>query len=178
MAISGGTTGDCFGPSAIIDQGVVRSAHLSEVAEPRMLLLGSMTRAPVLMAFILFACGARGADAADATIHSDPATHDNVRVYAFVDAPVVTLVLDGGGPSRFEGMSVVFTRLEAGPHKATITLPDGSQASLAFALSADALVESKGHRWWCLMAGRTNGKLTMLQPTNAQCKKIADAGPD
>jgi hypothetical protein len=127
---------------------------------------------------MLVAFAACSTHAAEATIHSDPATSDNLRIYAYVDAPVVTFVLDGGGPSRLAGMSVMFTRLEPGRHEAMVTLPDGSQASLAFTLSSDASVESHGRRWWCLMAGRRNGQLTMFQPTTAQCKTVADSGPN
>lgn len=137
-----------------------------------------MTRVLAVMAFIPFVSAPYGTDAASTMIHSDPAKKDNLRVYTLIDAPVVTFVLDGEAPSRFPGKSVMFTRLEPGRHEATVTLPDGSQASLAFTLSADKLVESKGRRWWCLMAGFRNGQLTMLQPTTAQCKAVTDSGPD
>ena len=137
-----------------------------------------MTRAFAAMAFMLFTSTAHGADVAGATIHSDPAMGDNLRVYAFVDAPAVTFVLDGGAPSRFPGMSVVFANLRPGRHEATLTLPDGDQASLGFTLSADASIESKGHRWWCLMAGPRDGQLSIFQPTIAQCKAVTDAGPN
>jgi hypothetical protein len=101
-----------------------------------------------------------------------------LRVYAYVDAPSLTFVVDGGAPSHLDGMSVVFTRAKPGRHEAAVTLPDGSHASLNFVLSADAMIESKGRRWWCLMAGRRDGKLSLLQPTTAQCLAVAASGPD
>ncbi len=137
-----------------------------------------MSKVLAATAFALFTSAAHGADASGAAIHSNPATEDNLRVYAIVEVPIVTFVLDGGAPSQFPGMSVMFTRLAPGRHDATLALPDGSQASLDFTLSADSMIESKGRRWWCLMAGRRDGRLSMLQPTTAQCKAVADAGPD
>ena len=137
-----------------------------------------MGKAPALAAFLLVASAAHGTESLSARIHSDPAKGDNLRVYAFVDAPSLTFVLDGGTPSRLDGMSVVFTRVEPGQHKAAVTLPDGDHATLTFALTADSLVESKGRRWWCLLAGRRGGQLTFAQATTAQCKSVTDSGPN
>jgi hypothetical protein len=135
-------------------------------------------KALALAAFLLVASAAHGAESLSDKIHSDPAKGDNLRVYAFVDAPSLTFVLDGGSVSRLDGMSVVFTRVEPGQHKAGVTLPDGDQATLTFALSADRLIESKGRRWWCLLAGRRSGQLTLTLATTAQCKDLTDSGPD
>ena len=129
------------------------------------------------MAFLLFAPNAHGETLAP-TVHSDPAAGDNLRVYAFVDAPYLTFAVDGGAPSHLDGMSVVFTQLKPGRHEAAVTLPDGSHTSLNFALSTDALIESRGHHWWCLMAGLRDGQLTLLQPTTARCKAVTDSGPN
>jgi hypothetical protein len=135
-------------------------------------------KALVLAAFILAASAADGAESLSTKIHSDPAKGDNLRIYAFVDAPSLTFVLDGGSASHLDGMSVVFTRVEPGQHKATATLPDGDHATLTFAPSANSLIESKGRRWWCLLAGRRSGQLSLAQATAAQCKNLADSGPD
>ncbi len=130
-----------------------------------------MTGALAATAFMLLA-------SAGEAIHSDPAPGDNLRLYTLVDAPVVTFVLDGRAPSRFPGMSVMFTRVAPGHHQASVALPNGARVSLAFTVSADNLIASKGRRWWCLMTSRRRGALTMLRATTAQCKAITDAGPD
>ena len=137
-----------------------------------------MRKALAVAAALLVASAAHGAESLSARIHSDPAKGDNLRVYAFVEAPSLTFALDGGATSRLDGMSVVFTRVEPGQHKATAIQPDGDHATLTFALSPDSLIESKGRRWWCLLAGRRSGQLTLTQATAAQCQNLADTGPN
>src|SRR5512140_3812627 len=116
--------------------------------------------------------------AAGATLHDDPMSGDNLRIYTTLSAPKATLVIDGAAPSSVDGQSVMFATLGSGPHRWTVTLPDGSGASAAFVLSAEGLIESKGRRWWCLAAGRRDGQLTLLQLPPSQCKALTDAGPD
>jgi len=136
-----------------------------------------MTTRLRVAALMFAALTAPAALAAGPSLHDDPAPGDNLRIYTITEAPTATLALDGAS-SAIDGKSVMFTQLRPGAHAATLTLPDGSRASLDFTLSADALIESKGRRWWCLSTGRRNGALTMLQLTPVQCKTIADLGPD
>jgi hypothetical protein len=136
-----------------------------------------MTRAFAIVVFVLLASVAR-ADSAGSAIHYDPGPGDNLRVYTFIGVPAVTITLDEGEPWRLPGKSVNFTRVAPRHHAAFLTTPDGSKTSLDFTLSTDDLIESKGRRWWCLMAGVRNDQLVMFQPTNAQCKWITDTGPN
>jgi hypothetical protein len=130
-----------------------------------------------MMAALAAASVAQAAAAADAPLNDGPAAGDNLRVYTFLGTSKVTLAVDGVS-STVDGRSVMFTQVKPGAHTATLTEPDGSRASLDFTLSAEAQIESKGRRWWCLSTGRRDGRLTMLLLTQAQCKAIADAGPD
>ncbi len=130
-----------------------------------------------LMVAALAAPLAWAAGVVAAPLNDDPAAADTLRVYTFLGASRVTLVLDGAS-STVDGQSVMFTQAAPGPHSASLTLSDGGRASLDFTLSADAQIESKGRRWWCLSTGRKNGQPLMLLLSPAQCKALSDAGPD
>jgi hypothetical protein len=113
-----------------------------------------------------------------AHVHSNPEPGDNVRVYAYVEAPVLLVALDGAAPWRQGGQSVAFFQAAPGAHSVTASLESGEQVKADITLSPDNLIESKGRRWWCLMAGRRHGQLAVFLATPEQCKKIADVGPD
>ena len=128
-------------------------------------------------AFLLATSVAPDAVTASPILHSDPAPGDNLRIYTILGAGTAILTLDGG-PSAIDAMSVMFAQVSPGTQSATLRLPDGSQTSLDFTLSSEALIESKGRRWWCLSTGRRGGQLTMLALTPAQCRSLAAQGPD
>lgn len=116
--------------------------------------------------------------AAERVLHSDPAESDNLRIYSWLGAFKALVSFDDAAATEIEGSSVMFAQLEPGTHKWSVSLPNGEQASAEVSLSAEGMIESKGRRWWCLGAGPRGGRLTLLQLSSAQCKTIADAGPD
>jgi|GEM_PF-5271958 len=132
-----------------------------------------MRRLVAVAALLLAASSAKAA-----AIHSDPAAGDNLRIYTLLKVSPVALVLDGAPAVSIDGQSVMFTRLAPGAHTWSVTLPDGSRASADFTLSADGMIESKARRWWCAGVGVRNNQLTLLQLPSAQCKALADEGPD
>jgi hypothetical protein len=106
-----------------------------------------------------------------------PGAGDNLRLYS-VGAGVVSFSIDGAPAWSLGADSMVFARLEPGPHRVRATAADGQVAELGVSLNEDRAAVSKGRRWWCLMAGRREGRLTLVQPNVSQCKQIADAEPD
>jgi len=113
-----------------------------------------------------------------APLHGDPAADDNLRIFVLVNSPGITLSLDRVQAVPVASQSVVFSRLEPGPHAWTVTLADGRTASADFTLDASEMVESKGRRWWCLAAGDRAGQLTLLQLPVARCQALVDVAPD
>ena len=92
--------------------------------------------------------------------------------------PAFDISIDGGPAWSLGADSMVFARLEPGPHQVRATAVDGQVAEAKASLSQDRAAQSKGRLWWCLLAGRRAGRLTLVQPTAPQCKQIADAEPD
>lgn len=126
----------------------------------------------------LLAAAAGAVQAAPGALHENPGGDDNLRIYAFLDAPKVEISLDGAALSSIDGQSVMFTKLAPGAHRWMIKMPDGSNASADFNLSADGMIESKGRRWWCIAAGRPAGQLSLRLLPAQQCKSITDQAPD
>jgi hypothetical protein len=136
-----------------------------------------MNRTLLITTLTLVGLVAEMASATAAPLHSNPEPRDNIRLYLFLGSPGATLSLDDKA-SPVEVNSVMFTRLEPGAHKWTVSLQDGVAASANFTLLNEEAIEAKGRPWWCLAAGLRDGRLTLLQLPSARCKAIADAGPD
>jgi hypothetical protein len=116
--------------------------------------------------------------ASAAPVNSNPAPSDNVRIYTMGNAPGLATSFDGTATSPLEAPGVMFTQLEPGKHRWIVGVADRPAASTEVSLSPEAMIESKGRRWWCLIAAVQSGRLGLGQMTGPQCKQIADAGPD